>query len=153
VLKLSNISHSSICLEALEIYGRMPQVARLFLGTAHDGGYHSPLAALQLDNLLSKIVLLRGYSGAIPKDLRRLQLKEARFEGLFLDRPINPNLTPGALPIPTVTEQPALNIHQFAAPKFAAPTFSTPTSPPSGVLVEAPASSESGGTFFSNALG
>jgi hypothetical protein len=64
----------------------MPQVMRVFLGIAHDGGYHDPLSTLQLEGFIDKIVLLRAYNEEIARDLRRLQLKEARFEGLFLEQ-------------------------------------------------------------------
>ncbi|KAH7101327.1 hypothetical protein BKA62DRAFT_182600 [Auriculariales sp. MPI-PUGE-AT-0066] len=75
--------------DALDLYARMPQVMRVYMGGAHDGGYQSPLSALQLSGFGDKVVLLRGYDNIIAKDLRKLGLPEARFEGLFLSKPID----------------------------------------------------------------
>jgi len=84
----------------------MPQVARVFLGGAHDGGYHSPLSALELDGFIDKIVLLRAYDEELPKDLRKLTLKETKFEGLFMEKRLQVNqnhkdTNPASLPRPT----------------------------------------------------
>ncbi|KAH7101344.1 hypothetical protein BKA62DRAFT_703487 [Auriculariales sp. MPI-PUGE-AT-0066] len=72
--------------DALDLFARMPQVLRVFLGGAHDGGYHSPLSSLQLGGYASKVTLLRAYDEPIAKDLQKLELDEVRFPGLFLER-------------------------------------------------------------------
>ena len=100
-------------IDAIELYARIPQVSRIFLGVAHDGGYHSPLSALQLEGLIDKAVLLRGYDEEIARDLRKLELPEARFPGLFLQRRME---TPTVRPLhpqsfPSSTEkQPGLTV-------------------------------------------
>jgi len=66
------------------LYARMPQVSRLFLGVAHDGGYHHPLSTLINEGLVEKIVLLRSFVEELPLDLRDLRLAEGRLDGLFL---------------------------------------------------------------------
>jgi len=102
--------------DAIDLYARIPQVSRIFLGVAHDGGYHSPLSALQLDGLIDKAVLLRGYDEEIARDLRKLELPEARFPGLFLQRRME---TPSIRPlqpqsVPSSTEkQPMSNVPGF----------------------------------------
>jgi len=60
---------------------------KVFFGGAHDNGYSAPLKYLDHENLLSKVVLLKGYKD-IAAELLALGLPTLEIEGLFLERKI-----------------------------------------------------------------
>ncbi|KAH7101337.1 hypothetical protein BKA62DRAFT_770616 [Auriculariales sp. MPI-PUGE-AT-0066] len=113
--------------DTLDLYARMPQVSRVFLGAAHDGGYHAPLSGLQLDGLIEKIVLLRGYNEEIAKDLRKLALKEAQLSGLFMAKRIDNNALPTSSRVETPINGPSTQQqHLTAIPSSLSLSFGKP---------------------------
>jgi len=82
------------------LYARMPQVSRLFLGVAHDGGYHHPLSTLITEGLVEKVVLLRSFLGELPLDLRDLRLRECQLDGLFLESKLQTPRRPKTTSLP-----------------------------------------------------
>ncbi|KAH7104356.1 hypothetical protein BKA62DRAFT_694409 [Auriculariales sp. MPI-PUGE-AT-0066] len=73
--------------ECLRTFARFPQTIKVFFGGAHDNGYSASLKYLEHENLLSKIVFLKGYKD-IAAELLALGLPTAEIDGLFLERKI-----------------------------------------------------------------
>ncbi|EJD55276.1 hypothetical protein AURDEDRAFT_78286 [Auricularia subglabra TFB-10046 SS5] len=73
--------------ECLRTFARFPQTVKVFFGGAHDNGYSASLKYLEHENLLSKVVLLKGYT-EIAQELRNLNLPTADIDGLFMTKKI-----------------------------------------------------------------
>ncbi|TFY75763.1 hypothetical protein EWM64_g8246 [Hericium alpestre] len=76
--------------ECLRVFSRFPQVSRVYFGGTHDNGYTSTLHFLENEGLLSKVVLLRGYS-KLANELQALNIPYLDIDGLFMTQKLQTN--------------------------------------------------------------
>ncbi|KZW02140.1 hypothetical protein EXIGLDRAFT_736846 [Exidia glandulosa HHB12029] len=90
--------------EYLRTFARFPQTAKVIFGGAHDNGYSASLKYLEHEGLLSKVVLLKGYT-EVAVELKTLGLRELDIDNLFMKKKI-PFKKPGLLATMSTPEIP-----------------------------------------------
>jgi len=88
--------------EYLQTYTRFPQTMKVFFGGGHDNGYLPTLASLENEQLLEKLVVLKGYD-ELATELRGLKLGTLQIEGLFRPQKVTTSPRKRAVDSPRIT--------------------------------------------------
>ncbi|KLO07518.1 hypothetical protein SCHPADRAFT_860173 [Schizopora paradoxa] len=98
--------------EYLQTYTRFPQTMKVFFGGGHDNGYLPTLASLENEQLLDKLVVLKGYD-ELAIELQGLKLETYQIDGLFRTQKVTSSPRKRA----QVVDSPRITIDDATSPR------------------------------------